>query len=830
MLIIGLRQTTSLKKFGKKRACGQIATFLMLIMVVILMLILVTVNLGRVAVDTTNIANAADNAALMLGSMMATKANAIHSALKAEDGKNDATYYGPEYNINDTKYNPYPKLCRVDGILDKIFSAILSILTVIAIIVISALTGGTASFFLFVCLGTLAGGFGGWLGAKIQGTNPTNGAIAGAKIGFAVGATAAGFYSMATTAGEAAAAQQGAAELTAPTTTVSEAGYDTATGFSVTSTETLNAVVPWIEPAVLPAVTPVAQTIGLAATATVLDNLMKILPEYEAMKSVSKAFKKLSDDISGLPEADMYRESVFFQALSQTVNDPTETKRDTFGFRGGPLPPFTDWKLTIIQAAQDCPGANIGGPSGGWRGADPCDLDYDGDYNEAMPIFLYWWQARVLKIRQISSEVANKIHTFVTDKLVYAGQYIDAIVSSGDRCGDNGADDCPWSQLGGEWHEFLRGRSTGNKNSLVGFGKKIDTDDLGSARYKFRYWNPGSDPDYKDDAMDEAEYAVSFLRNYLDLIISVSKKWLSTEWDSYKGRQVIIGSWNFWLPSFYTPELYNFIYGNNLSQSDPNYYSGLNGRARWYQDGWYHEIKKWREDLSRGGGLPDCIYNGNHDGWTNAPCKRNDMGSGYYLSWDNDLDNEFEVVWLLDELITRLNWLRGDAQWAWNQIYQVYLNSGLEFLANPTDPNSPYRVAYAWGGADNNDHKVTVTLKFKMPIMYDNTPNRSWWKQECCFYLQDYQDATGENTWVQITRQDPAGLDPVTGERRRVGPGGLLGFWNPYDNIDPYNPENSANNDGKFSVTKFARVSWRGLGRWDLFHPSNAWVDLVEVH
>ena len=68
-----LQQLCSLANLTRSRnAMGQVATFLLLITAGVLIIALATANLGQVAVHSTRVANAADSAALRLGSSLAT--------------------------------------------------------------------------------------------------------------------------------------------------------------------------------------------------------------------------------------------------------------------------------------------------------------------------------------------------------------------------------------------------------------------------------------------------------------------------------------------------------------------------------------------------------------------------------------------------------------------------------------------------------------------------------------------------------------------------------------------------------------------------------------
>lgn len=76
-----MKKSTSIDNFQRGKTKGQIATFLILVIVTALLFILVTTNLGKVALISTNLSTAADSASLNLGSQLATKSRMLYQAL-----------------------------------------------------------------------------------------------------------------------------------------------------------------------------------------------------------------------------------------------------------------------------------------------------------------------------------------------------------------------------------------------------------------------------------------------------------------------------------------------------------------------------------------------------------------------------------------------------------------------------------------------------------------------------------------------------------------------------------------------------------------------------
>ncbi|MFC1708481.1 pilus assembly protein TadG-related protein [Candidatus Omnitrophota bacterium] len=144
---------------------GQISTLLILVMVVLLILILVVVNVGDLALKTTTISNAADSAALQLGSQLSNMAYVRYAAL------GDSTQY-----------------CKSGGLL-SILSKIIGALAFIGLNILFPVLG--TGIWAAVAAGAIGGAVGGGAASAIQGTNfwagVASGAIVGASIGFCAG-------------------------------------------------------------------------------------------------------------------------------------------------------------------------------------------------------------------------------------------------------------------------------------------------------------------------------------------------------------------------------------------------------------------------------------------------------------------------------------------------------------------------------------------------------------------------------------------------------------------------------------------------------------------
>ncbi|MDP2043762.1 MAG: pilus assembly protein TadG-related protein, partial [Candidatus Omnitrophota bacterium] len=167
-MLQAIQKTTSLARISKRKLSGQIATILILMIVAVLIFVLVIINLGKVSLTTTTLANAADSAALTLGSQLATKANSLWHSLDNQTEK-----------------------CKKSGWF-KIILAIVCAVVAIIIVILSWGSAYPAYWGLWlVAVGLVAGGIGGAIGAAIDGTNVLTGALQGAITGAAIGASAA---------------------------------------------------------------------------------------------------------------------------------------------------------------------------------------------------------------------------------------------------------------------------------------------------------------------------------------------------------------------------------------------------------------------------------------------------------------------------------------------------------------------------------------------------------------------------------------------------------------------------------------------------------------
>jgi hypothetical protein len=303
MIIKALHKITSLSNLAQPCLKGQVATLLILLMVVVLMFILVTINIGNIADLSTMLSNAADTATLQLASKLATKSHQISEALeKACDNEEEC--------------------CQKTGLLG-------TILAIIFAIIITILTWGSA---WVVAYAAIAGAVGGAIGnAIVYGTweAAAMGAIQGAIIGASIAAGA-----------------QMIGGMISPTQAVGDAGWGAfeAAGGLMFPTEAMTAA--------QLAMQTVMMSYGLPFSAFIIGG-SAIYNESVNQKMKSTALKKFGEGLNGLPEYDRIREAAILTGLSMTVTDPNKEEDvydiDGDGDRNEEVTAFENWYYKRIS-------------------------------------------------------------------------------------------------------------------------------------------------------------------------------------------------------------------------------------------------------------------------------------------------------------------------------------------------------------------------------------------------------------------------------------------------------------------------------------------------
>ena len=159
-----IKNLTSLRHLIKTHnTIGQVATLLILAMVIMLIFVLATVQIGRLSVQTTQLSNAADTGALQIASNCATKARDLYEGMGSEIKK-----------------------CVKAPVWTIILAAVLAVIVVVASIFCPGLGIGAGPYAVAFIAG-LAGAVGGAAGAAMDGNSIGNGFLTGFMIGAAIG-------------------------------------------------------------------------------------------------------------------------------------------------------------------------------------------------------------------------------------------------------------------------------------------------------------------------------------------------------------------------------------------------------------------------------------------------------------------------------------------------------------------------------------------------------------------------------------------------------------------------------------------------------------------
>jgi len=356
--LINIRNCTSLNNLKKSKPLGQVATFLILIITGMLIFILVVANIGQISNIATNLSNAADSASLYLASQLGTESYQISASL----------YGTPE---NEGCGNPW-RCCVKTGFL-VVFLAIIG--AVIAIVLAYFTFGQSMGLYAFlvtmpytvILAGVIGGAIGGGIGGGIAGTGWLQGAIQGAMIGFAIGAGAV-------TAG-----WQGGAFY------VANAGALFGTIFSYATCVVIGA----------------SLGAALAIACNVYSAYAKDQMLGDAMDAAVKA-------LNGLPKKQRIRESVFLQALSQTIDDPNKTSQYF----------YYNYDTNVYN--QLCADCDFNPETPDTCAGDPCDSDGDGDTAEMVPNFQYCWDRRISDLHN-QLEVNRNIEQAIEETKKFLG-------------------------------------------------------------------------------------------------------------------------------------------------------------------------------------------------------------------------------------------------------------------------------------------------------------------------------------------------------------------------------------------------------------------------
>ena len=346
----------SLNNLQNDKPNGQVATILILIIVVILILILTTVNLGQLSISSTNLSNVADSAALVLASSLAARANYIAGSLQDSCGD-------------------FRECCT------KGWGWLAWIFIVIVVVVVAVASWGyglapAAAFFAAVGAGAAAG----VAASAMAGTDILQGAIQGAMIGAAIGGGVSVISGMVVGAGAASAGTAAETAALAGGATAQEAAALAAQAIANYATSAAGLT---------------AGMVGSVAGGT-LAIASSGYNTYVADQNMAAAFASASKSLNGLLDRDRYREGVFLQIFSQTVDDPK--------------------LLTDID-----------------------DLNGNGDITDKVSRFLYYWDGRVKALLAIIPVLEPIVSAFFYTDLQNFKNYINGIITgTSSGCGSEG--------------------------------------------------------------------------------------------------------------------------------------------------------------------------------------------------------------------------------------------------------------------------------------------------------------------------------------------------------------------------------------------------------
>lgn len=830
-----LRKIISLNNLIRSNSGGQIATLLILAMVVLLIFILATVNLGQVSIKTTRLANAADSAALLLASQLATKANFLLNALKAQDGEEGAKF----------KDGPPPALCsKSRGIL----GTLLAILAIIAMAILCqgclaaighfllgsalgakiALLIGVKLTAVMTTVGAMAvGAVAGAIGGAISYEGDIKGILMGAMQGMMIGAAmAGGYYTLQGWFSAGTVAPAAGAEL-APGTALSGGEFIASTGeimslegaTVVESSLVSNVVVGegagatacveiggeiaygTITSAEVSGTLVVSAGVGTAgAVTTATGGLVegtvvhgaalttaaaaggvgagiaaasKLYTAVVAEQMRAEGFAAAAQALNGMPEYDRIREGVFLQVFSQLVDDPTKVRDNLL------------------------------------------DINSNGIIDEEITRFEMWWFWRSQIIKWLSGVIYEVVDDFTATSFLPFLSFVYGLFP--DEQDEQGSGDS-----GGATIAFPL--SITPDTTLSGFlnRREIEGEDgalltcLRPLIWGFSWWKPGpedeqllnwieSDGDFievitgEDDpdcplcdendlpsiipdlaGYDEVDAAITTLKNFIE---QAEKFGFMMD----KAGVEMSQSWQSWLPAFYEPDGENDYYhqfGVLLDGRDAD----ENGTYFGPDD--YKGIKRWRQEMVVWRILlPVCTYDTTTGLINNAPCKF--LLSQYGGSVDPDLADEITpAIRGLNTLIGEIQEFKDACKALYDEINSIYSMpyilanlsdwvsrtfSGeappLDFIEMLSQFTSINAFGYRW--KDNRgEHQIRVeTGPFIVPRT-ENVKHGNMLKNKQCIELQDYEDPLGGLTWVEVTE-----VFPEEKEIKPKGAGFSIGSW-----------------------------------------------------
>jgi len=735
---------------NNKSILSQTATLLIVIITIILVFALIVANIGNLSVQTTVIDNAADAASLYLASQLATQSYQLSKSLEESCGDSKAC-------------------CVKTGLASSVLAIVFALVAVVAVVVIPGAIGGIvgllgisgpyAGMAVTTIVGATAGMMGGAIGGAIAGTGVLQGAIQGMMIGAAIGSSIGGSL-------------------------YGGAGLGNLLGLSgnpVTAVEDVGVVLlPGAHFGLGPVIltTPTAGALGAAISVTLniasrlYSSMVKDQMTKEAMDAIVKAMSKLK------PQRRM-RESTFFQALTNIVDDPNKVPDET-------------------------------------------DSDGDGDTTELVPNFQVCWDKRV-----------KWFINFEKPDLSAAREEIKKFLGRG-----YGPSVSPVKKFLKETRQFVKLIKKQKKPAHPYFGRQEveGFDGTGTAflrtlegfGYDVRFWEPGPSKDVLNawkknwyglrcgmncqpsnppSGYDELDYLIDELKDFNFFMKRLRQA---------KMRELIYG-WRLWVGWFYQEDKANIGLSSDDqteiaedAQPDPDdpdeiqpassptggvlndYYHAfertINGDNSSYPPrlglrGWQAEVERIRLKL------PECIYGGEYyDPMTgtyipcvenmgcsciiNPPCRDgNCMGFGFGTI-DGNFDDEFqEFKNRIENFIGKIEEFRQACKDFYYKIKDLMAEVEAQIPTFECGITGTNPVFYMWndtrcGNSTDRCHTVEVWIRpFNLPELVHRSYG-NWFSGKECIELENYDQVIK----VRIKRWDP---------QAPIGHRGMLGIWNP---------------------------------------------------
>ena len=477
--LISLRNLTR-----SRRLCspgGQISTLLILIMVVLIIFTLATANMGQVAMGSTTVANASDAASLNLGSQLSTKANVLWHSLGKRTSK-----------------------CKRGGFLAILLSIVFAVIALTNPAIGAALGHGA------VMIGATAGAIGGAIGGAIIYGN-LKGAFIGAVQGFQIGASIG--YAFQAFGARVAQAPVKPGQTLDVGTKIKNIGTDptSITGGQgmVQGMAVMPGEVATITPAMgsmiagsgLVSLTPAisaagaALGMGLSAGATMYNAIIMDKLDSAAMAAAVKA-------LNGLPDYTRIQQSVIFDGLTRSIDDPT-------------MIPDTN------------------------------DLDGDGITDEKVPNFMQWWEDRMDRLRKDPKmvDVQQKVSAFLTGPLTTIRSQLAALYARGglvSRQEVEGSDGSvvALARAAKTVETFELWEPGPNKAQLDAWYKQLDASDCDDDEAGSECPPPPGIWDRVDEFNEDARDEVAAINELL----------------AKDSRQQVLANWGVWTGLFYDPD------------------------------------------------------------------------------------------------------------------------------------------------------------------------------------------------------------------------------------------------------------------------------------